>query len=57
VFQLHPQLQSYIVDEHFHVRHHVVVYVRNEAITDKAELLVPLGADTEVHIFQALSGG
>ncbi len=56
LFELHPQLRSYILDETGTIRHHVVAYVQNEAI-DKSDLNHALQPQDEVFIFQALSGG
>jgi molybdopterin converting factor small subunit len=53
VFAANPRLRSYIVDDQGRLRKHVNVYV-NDA---RAALGDPVGADDEIFVFQALSGG
>jgi len=57
LFAAHPALRGYVLDEHGTVRHHVAVFVDGQAIRDKSDLELPLGATTEVYVMQALSGG
>ncbi|MDH5676693.1 MAG: MoaD/ThiS family protein [Myxococcales bacterium] len=53
----HPGLAGYIVDDQGALRKHVNIFIDGEPVGDRRELEAPLGADTEVHILQALSGG
>ncbi|HJU40523.1 MAG TPA: MoaD/ThiS family protein [Tahibacter sp.] len=53
----HPTLRGYVVDEHGHVRHHVAIFIDGVALADKTRLDVPLRADAEIYVLQALSGG
>jgi sulfur carrier protein ThiS len=39
------------------VRHHVAIFVDGRSIRRKDRLDDPLGADAEIHVLQALSGG
>ncbi|WAC64708.1 MoaD/ThiS family protein [Pseudoxanthomonas sp. SL93] len=57
LFEHHPGLRGYVLDEHGAVRHHVAVIVDGEAITDKHRPVQPLRDGSEVYIMQALSGG
>jgi sulfur carrier protein ThiS len=57
VFDRHPALRGYVVDEQGSVRHHVAVFVDGDAIRDKRNLAQPLGERAEVYVMQALSGG
>jgi sulfur carrier protein ThiS len=57
VFARHPTLRGYVLDERRAVRHHVAVFVDGEAVRDKRDLSQALGADAEVYVMQALSGG
>jgi molybdopterin converting factor small subunit len=57
LFAVYPNLRGYVTDEHGTLRHHVVAFVDNVAVTDKAGLGEPVPADGEVYLFQALSGG
>lgn len=57
LFERHPNLRGYVVDEHGVVRHHVAVFVDGDAIRDKRNLAQPLGEGAEVYVMQALSGG
>ncbi|MCK7594409.1 MoaD/ThiS family protein [Pseudomarimonas salicorniae] len=52
-----PALRGYLLDEHGRVRPHVAVFVDGRALRDKSDLGIPLEADAEIHVFQALSGG
>ena len=57
VFAGNPQLRSYVLDDQGRVRQHVHIYINNERINDAVTLGDPVGADDEVFVFQALSGG
>ena len=57
VFDRHPNLSGYVVDEQGCVRHHVAIFVDGSALRRKDNLAQALGEDAEVHILQALSGG
>ena len=57
LFAAHPKLRSYVLEDHGPLRKHVVVFVDGEAIRDRAAQSDPVGADAEVVIMQALSGG
>jgi len=57
VFASHPRLRSYILDDQDRVRRHVAIYVNGDRVTDRDRLTDPVGADDEVFVFQALSGG
>jgi sulfur-carrier protein len=57
VFTDHPRLRSYILDDQGRVRRHVAIYVNATRIEDADRLSDPVGADDEIFVFQALSGG
>jgi hypothetical protein len=57
LFAIHPAIRGYIVDERGALRHHVVAYLDGEAVSDKETLVSPVRPDSELYIFQALSGG
>lgn len=56
LFDVHPNLRGYVVDETSAIRHHVVVYLDDSAV-DKSQCDVPIPSDGELFLFQALSGG
>ena len=56
-FDQYPGVRDYVLDNQGHVRHHVKVLVDGLNLNDRAGLSDPLTSDSEVHIFQALSGG
>lgn len=56
-FEQHPTLRGYVLDEHGSVRHHVAVFVDGQALRDKRDLGQSIGAQAEVYVMQALSGG
>ena len=57
VFAANPRLRSYILDDQRRLRRHVVVYVNGQAVADRVGLSDAIGANDEVFVFQALSGG
>jgi len=57
VFEARPALRGYVLDDQGAVRRHVAIYVRGEAVRDRAKLSDPIGPDDEIHVFQALTGG
>ncbi len=57
VFGANPRLRGYIVDEHGRLRKHVTVFVGDRPLVDRDGLGDGVGADTEVFVMQALSGG
>ncbi len=56
VFADNPQLGTYIFDQR-RLRKHVTIFVNRETIADRDALSDPVGAQDEVFVFQALSGG
>lgn len=56
-FVRHPEVRGYVLDERGVVRRHVAVFVGGEPIADRDTQSDPVGADTEIHVMQALSGG
>jgi sulfur-carrier protein len=57
VFEEHPMLRGYIVDDQGALRTHVVVFVDGQAMRDRQRLSDTLRPDSEVFVMQALSGG
>jgi sulfur-carrier protein len=57
VFEARPALRGYVVDDQGAVRRHVAIYVKGEAVRDRAKLSDPIGPDDEIYVFQALTGG
>lgn len=57
LFAEFPQLRSYVLDERGALRHHVVAFLDGVAIADKQLLNEPVAANSEIYLFQALSGG
>jgi molybdopterin converting factor small subunit len=53
----HPGLRSYVVDETGRLRRHVVIFVGDEPIHDRAGLGDAVAAGDRISILQALSGG
>ena len=57
VFEQHPRLRSYLLDDTGAVRRHVVLLMDGESIADRTLLSDPVSADTTIFVVQALSGG
>lgn len=55
--RLAPGFAFYVCDEAGRLRPHVNIFVDQQRITDRARLSDPVGANAEVFILQALSGG
>lgn len=57
LFQRHPNLRGYVVDERGSLRRHVALFVDGTAIHHHSDLREPLSERAEVYVMQALSGG
>jgi molybdopterin synthase sulfur carrier subunit len=57
LFDRHPGLRGYVVDERGALRRHVALFVDGDALQPKSDLARPLRADSELYVMQALSGG
>jgi hypothetical protein len=57
LFEVYPTLRGYVTDERGALRHHVVAFLDGAAVADKATLSEPVSPNSELYIFQALSGG
>jgi hypothetical protein len=57
VFAENPRARGYVLDEHGGLRKHMLIFVDGATIRDRKTLSDPVGADGEVFVFQALSGG
>lgn len=57
VFARYPKAESYVVDEHGALRHHMVIFVDGVAVDDRKHLGDAVKPDSEVFVMQALSGG
>lgn len=56
-FEQRPAVRSYVLDDVGAVRKHVAVFVDDDLIADRSGLTDPVGPNSRVHVFQALSGG
>jgi sulfur-carrier protein len=56
-FSQHPLVRNYVLDEQGELRRHVVLFVNGEQVTDRAKQAEPIGANDELYVMQALSGG
>lgn len=56
-FDRYPGVRGYVLDDQGHVRHHVKILVDGLNVRDREGLSDALTADSQVHVFQALSGG
>lgn len=57
LFHEHPQLRSYVLDEQGQLRKHVCIFADGERLAHDGALTHVVGADTELYVMQALSGG
>lgn len=56
-FADYPTVRSYVLDDQGEVRKHVKVLVDGHNLSDRAALSDRLEEDSQVYVFQALSGG
>lgn len=56
-FESWPGVRDYVLDNQGEVRHHVKVLVDGRNLRDRRKLMDSLNPDSEVYVFQALSGG
>ncbi len=57
VFRDNEQVRSYVLDDQGALRKHMNIFVDGEPIRDRTSLGDIVGANAEVFIMQALSGG
>jgi len=57
VFEGRPQLRGYILDDQGALRQHVAVFIDGIQVNDRSGLSDRVSAESEIHVFQALSGG
>jgi molybdopterin synthase sulfur carrier subunit len=57
VFEAHPALRGYVLDDQGAVRQHVAVFVNGGLIADRARLTDPVEPTDEIYVLQALTGG
>jgi molybdopterin synthase sulfur carrier subunit len=55
--QRYPRLLGYVLDDQGCVRKHVAIFINGELQDRRAVLERAVGADEEIYILQALSGG
>jgi hypothetical protein len=56
-FESWPAVRDYVLDNQGEVRHHVKVLIDGRNLRDRRKLMDSLKPDSEVYVFQALSGG
>lgn len=56
-FERWPDVRGFVLDDQGHVRKHVKVLVDGRNLRDRRGLSDGLAPDSEVYVFQALSGG
>jgi hypothetical protein len=56
-FESWPGVRDYVLDNQGEVRHHVKVLVDGINLRDRRKLTDILSKDSDVYVFQALSGG
>lgn len=57
VFQAHPALRSYILDDQGALRRHVAVFINGDLVRDRECLTDPVLPNDEIFVLQALTGG
>jgi molybdopterin synthase sulfur carrier subunit len=57
VFGANPRARGYVLDEQGALRKHMAVFIDGEAVRDRTGLSDGVGADSQIYVMQALSGG
>jgi sulfur-carrier protein len=57
VFVQNPRLETYVLDDQRHLRHHMRILVDGVAISDLKKQSDSVKPDSDVWVMQALSGG
>jgi molybdopterin synthase sulfur carrier subunit len=57
VFGENPRARTYVLDEQGALRKHMMVFIDGEAVQDRNALSDGVGADSQIYVMQALSGG
>lgn len=57
VFEKHPMLRGYVLNDQNEVRTHVVIFVDGVAVRDRRGLTDAVKSESEIFVMQALSGG
>ena len=55
--KVYPGIKTFVLQDDGSIRKHVNIYIDNQLIEDEINLSDPITKTTQVHIFQALSGG
>jgi molybdopterin synthase sulfur carrier subunit len=56
-FERWPSVRGYVLDDQGEIRHHVKVLVDGRNVKDRRKLTDRVTSQSEVYVFQALSGG
>lgn len=57
VFAGNPRARHYVLDDQHALRRHMLIFVDGVVIRDRTGLSDPVGDDSQVYVFQSLSGG
>jgi sulfur-carrier protein len=57
VFALNPLARSYVLDDQGALRRHMTIFLDGTAIRDRTRLSDAVLEDSQIYVFQALSGG
>lgn len=56
-FRTNPQARAYVLDDQSSLRKHMTIFIDGHALRDRRRLSDPVGENSVVCVFQALSGG
>ena len=56
-FELHPRMRGYVLDEQGALRKHLMIFIDGVRVVDREGLSDALAEHSQVHVFQALTGG
>ena len=56
-FAAQPSLRGYVLDDQGHIRQHMVIFIDDQPALDRLNLSDVVATNSEIWIFQALSGG
>lgn len=56
-FRVNPRARAYVLDDQSALRKHMTIFIDGHTLRDRARLSDPVGENSVVYVFQALSGG
>lgn len=56
-FRANPRARAYVLDDQSALRKHMTIFIDGQTLRDRKRLSDPVGENSVVYVYQALSGG